>query len=162
MATRTSATILFDGTCNLCSSSVRFVRANDPHDRFNFEPLHSPQAAALLATFGRGGDAPASIVLVQDGRLFERSDAALRIAADLRFPWALARALLALPARFRDPLYDWIARNRYRFFGRRETAPGETLPRATFPDATLRGPSFPDASLPSPTSPGATVPGEAG
>jgi predicted DCC family thiol-disulfide oxidoreductase YuxK len=127
MAARNSATVLFDGTCNLCSNSVRFIRANDPHGRFDFEPLHSPQAAVLLARFGRGPDAPASIVLVQDGRLFERSDAALRIAAELRFPWTLARAFLALPARYRDPVYDWIARNRYRFFGRREAALGATL-----------------------------------
>ncbi len=113
---------------------MRFVRANDPQARFDFEPLHSPQAAVLLARFGRSADAAASIVLVQDGRLFERSDAALRIAAELRFPWTLARALLALPARYRDPVYDWVARNRYRFFGRREVAPDVSLPGATLPE----------------------------
>lgn len=139
MTTRTSATILFDGTCNLCSNSVRFVRANDPHGHFAFEPLHSPEAAALLASFGRTPAAPASIVLAQDGHLFERSDAALRIAAELRFPWTLGRALLALPARYRDPVYDWIARNRYRLFGRRDAASSAASPGATLPDATSPG-----------------------
>jgi predicted DCC family thiol-disulfide oxidoreductase YuxK len=114
------ATILFDGVCNLCNGSVRYIIANDPAARFRFASLQSPAARAALAPFGRAPESLESIVLIDGGRLFERSDAALRIAAELRAPWPLARALLAIPTGLRDAVYDAIARNRYRLFGRRD------------------------------------------
>ena len=62
-----------------------------------------------------------SVILYRNGRLYTRSSAALRIAAHLRFPWPLAALFLAVPRGIRDAIYDWIARNRYRWFGKRET-----------------------------------------
>ena len=114
------ATVLFDGVCNLCNGSVRFIAANDPAARFRFASLQSPQAAAALAPFGRSPASFDSVVLIDGPRLFEGSDAALRIDAELRAPWGAARALLALPRSLREAAYNAIARNRYRIFGRRD------------------------------------------
>jgi predicted DCC family thiol-disulfide oxidoreductase YuxK len=114
--------VLFDGFCNLCNGLVRFIAANDPAGRFRFLSLQSPQAAELLAATG-GPPADESIVLLDYGRRFERSDAALYLALGLRFPWPLAFAFILLPRSLRDAVYRWIARNRYRWFGRRETCP---------------------------------------
>ncbi len=128
------ATILFDGSCNLCNGSVRFIIANDPDARFRFASLQSPAAAAALAPFGRSAESFESIVLIDGGRLFERSEAALRIAAELRSPWPLARALLAAPSSLRDAVYDAVARNRYRLFGKRASCP---LPHPDLPSRFL-------------------------
>jgi predicted DCC family thiol-disulfide oxidoreductase YuxK len=115
-----TATVLFDGVCNLCDGAVRFMIEHDRAARLRFAPLQSDAADALLREFGRvAGDAPRSIMLIDDGRLYERSDAALRVAALLDRPWSAARALLAVPKPLRDGIYDLIARSRYRIFGRR-------------------------------------------
>jgi predicted DCC family thiol-disulfide oxidoreductase YuxK len=113
--------VLFDGVCNLCNGAVRFIAANDPERRFAFLPLQSPRGRQLLGE--RAGDVrePDSIVLLADGRRYERSDAALRIALELREPWPLAFAAILLPRAVRDGIYRWIARNRYRWFGRNDT-----------------------------------------
>ena len=126
--------MLFDGTCNLCDAGVRFIIANDPAGFFRFASLQSVEAAALLARFGRSAADVDSIVLVTEDRMYERSDAALRIAAELHEPWGLARGLLAVPRSVRDGIYDWIARNRYRFFGRRDVC---TLPDPASADRFL-------------------------
>jgi predicted DCC family thiol-disulfide oxidoreductase YuxK len=115
-----SATILFDGVCNLCNGSVRFIIARDPAARFRFAPLQSAAADALLREAGAVVPLPDSMVLVQDGRVFVRSDAALRVARGLRFPWPLAYGCIIVPRFIRDRVYDFIAAHRYRWFGRRE------------------------------------------
>ena len=130
--------VLFDGVCNLCNSSVLFIIDRDPDARFRFAALQSEAAADALASVGAevpdhaavsgavsgtvsgtvsGAD---SIVLIQDGSVYQRSDAALRIAQGLRRPWPLLGALLVVPRPVRDWVYDVIARNRYRWFGRRD------------------------------------------
>jgi predicted DCC family thiol-disulfide oxidoreductase YuxK len=115
------ATVLFDGACNLCNGSVRFIIENDPAGHFKFASLQSPQATAALARAGwRAKNGLDSIVLIEGDRIYRRSDAALRIAAELRAPWGLARALLAIPAEIRDGIYDWVAKHRYEVFGRRD------------------------------------------
>ena len=115
-----SATILFDGVCNLCHGFVRFVIPRDPSARFRFAALQSPQAASLLRDAAATGPLPDSVVLVQDGRAYFRSDAALRIARGLRFPWPLAYGFIVVPRVIRDGIYDAVAANRYRWFGRRD------------------------------------------
>jgi len=113
--------VLFDGVCNLCNGSVRFVIERDPHKHFQFAPLQSETATTLI---GRTADPlamPDSIVLVDDGRLYVRSTAALRIARRLRFPWPLLWLFMAVPRPFRDWVYDLIARHRYGWFGKRDT-----------------------------------------
>ncbi len=113
--------ILFDGVCNLCNGLVQFVIARDPARRFRFASLQSDVAQRRLEGAGIAADVPDSIVLLEEGRLFTRSTAALRIARRLRFPWSLAFALIVVPRPLRDWVYSLVARNRYRWFGRRET-----------------------------------------
>ena len=130
--------VLFDGVCNLCNSSVLFIIDRDPDARFRFAALQSEAAADALASVGaevpdHAADSGAvsgtvsgtasgvdSIVLIQGGRVYQRSDAALRIAQGLRRPWPLLGTLLVVPRPVRDWVYDVIARNRYRWFGRRD------------------------------------------
>jgi predicted DCC family thiol-disulfide oxidoreductase YuxK len=111
--------ILFDGVCNLCNGFVQFVLGRDPRGRFTFASLQSRAAARVLN--GHPIDVlPDSLVLVEGERLFTRSTAALRIARGLIFPWNLAYAFIVLPRPLRDWVYDLVARNRYRWFGRRD------------------------------------------
>ena len=112
--------ILFDGVCNLCNGFVQFVIAHDPSARFHFASLQSDAAAALLNGRPTNRPIPDSIVLVEDGRLFTESSAALRIARALGLPWSLTYALIAVPKPLRDAVYAWVARNRYRWFGKRD------------------------------------------
>ena len=114
------AVILFDGVCNLCNGLVRFVIPRDPAARFRFAALQSPGAAELLREAGVTTPLPDSMVLVEDGRVYLRSDAALRVARGLRFPWPLAYGLIVLPRFIRDRVYDLVAAHRYRWFGRRD------------------------------------------
>ena len=116
-----SSTILFDGVCNLCNGFVRFVIDRDPAARFRFAALTSPAAARVLRQAGVTAPLPDSMILVEGGRAYFRSDAPLRIARGLRFPWPLLYAFAVVPRFFRDRVYDVIAGRRYRWFGRRET-----------------------------------------
>jgi predicted DCC family thiol-disulfide oxidoreductase YuxK len=113
--------VLFDGYCNFCSGAVRFILRRDPRGNLRFAPLTSPLAARLLAGQGMAGPLEDTIFLVDGGRVYGRSEAALRIAARLRPPWSLARLLRVVPRGLRDWAYDLFARHRYRWFGRRET-----------------------------------------
>ncbi|HLU82279.1 MAG TPA: thiol-disulfide oxidoreductase DCC family protein [Trueperaceae bacterium] len=114
--------ILFDGVCNLCNGAVLFIIDRDPRQRFLFAPLQSDFAVELLAAIDQ--EAPVadadSIVLIEDGRVYQRSEAALRIAKQLRSPWPLLRVFALVPTGLRDRVYDLVARNRYRWFGRQE------------------------------------------
>ena len=113
--------VLFDGVCNLCNGSVRFVIERDPRKHFQFAPLQSETATTLIGGLANPLAMPDSIVLVDDGRLYVRSTAALRIARRLRFPWPLLWVFMAVPRPLRDWVYDVIARHRYGWFGKRDT-----------------------------------------
>lgn len=112
--------VLFDGECNLCHATVRFVIRNDPAKHFRFASLQSPAGRRIAAAHGVAGGDLGSMLLVEDRRVYRRSTAALRIARRLRWPWPLLAALLLVPRRLRDPLYDFVGRRRYRWFGRRD------------------------------------------
>jgi len=116
-----SATILFDGVCNLCNGFVQFVIGRDPHARFRFAALQSTAAASLLRDAGVTAPLPDSIVLVQGGRVYTRSTAALRVARGPRLPLPLCYACIIVPRFIRDRVYDVIAAHRYRWFGRRDS-----------------------------------------
>jgi predicted DCC family thiol-disulfide oxidoreductase YuxK len=115
-----AAIVIFDGTCNFCDASVRFMIANDPVGYFRFAASQSDAGVAALRAAGRDPGTIESIVLIDREGFHERSDAALRIAAGLRFPWRALTILRAIPVGLRDRVYDIVARNRYRWFGRRE------------------------------------------
>jgi predicted DCC family thiol-disulfide oxidoreductase YuxK len=112
--------ILFDGVCNLCNGFVRFVIARDPDGRFQFGALQSPAARRLLDSFDLRDAGPDSVVLIEDGRAWTRSAAALRITRGLSFPWPLAAVFVVVPRPLRDWIYNLVARNRYRWFGKRD------------------------------------------
>jgi predicted DCC family thiol-disulfide oxidoreductase YuxK len=108
--------VLFDGDCALCNGVARFVGANDPNGRFSLIPLRSPEGEALLAATG-GPTTDDTFVLLDYGRRFERSDAALYLALGLRWPLPLAFALLLVPRTLRDELYAFVAAHRHVLTG---------------------------------------------
>lgn len=114
--------VLFDGVCNLCQFSVQFIIDRDRRERYRFVSLQSERGAQLLAAHGQApiqGD-PDSILLLRDGKLYSHSEAALRIARHLDGVWFLLSVGLLVPTFIRDAVYRWVARNRYRWFGREE------------------------------------------
>ena len=112
--------VLFDGLCNLCNGFVQFVIARDPHARFRFGALQSASARRVLEVHETPHPLPDSIVLVEDGKVYTQSTAALRIARHLTFPFPLAFALILVPRPLRDWVYAWVARHRFHWFGRRD------------------------------------------
>jgi predicted DCC family thiol-disulfide oxidoreductase YuxK len=117
-----SAIVLFDGVCNLCSGTVRFIVERDRDAYFRFASIQSEAGAELMRAHGLEvpeGD-PTSIVVVDDGRPLQRSDAALAIAKHLKMPWKLLYAAVIIPRFLRDAVYDLVARNRYRVFGKKD------------------------------------------
>jgi predicted DCC family thiol-disulfide oxidoreductase YuxK len=112
--------MLFDGVCNLCSASVRFAIARDPQARLRFAAVQSPLGQAFLARQGLPLDVYESFYFVEDGVVYEKSTAWLRMVRYLSRPWPWFRAFAAVPRWLRDPVYSFVARNRYRWFGRRE------------------------------------------
>lgn len=120
-ADQTHALVLFDGVCNLCNASVTFIVDRDPDGYFQFASLQSDLGQASARAYGADASRLDSILLVQDGRLYRESAAALRIALRLGALWPLMGAFFVVPAFLRDPVYRWIARNRYRWFGHTES-----------------------------------------
>ncbi len=116
--------ILFDGLCNLCSGVVRFVIKRDRRARFRFASLQSDAARRLCARAGHALPTtpdPDTIIVIHNGRVLERSDAAIAIARGLNAPWTLLGVARIIPRPIRDALYRFVARNRYRWFGKRDT-----------------------------------------
>ena len=114
------AIILFDGHCHLCCNSVQFILKRDSNDRFQFAPIDGRTASSLF-TNRLAGDTPDSIVLFENNTLYYRSTAALRIARKLSGAWPILYIFMLIPAPLRDWMYNIIAMNRYRWFGRSET-----------------------------------------
>lgn len=109
---------MFDGVCRLCTGTVLFVIRRDRRKRFRFASMQSRLGQELLRRFGLSPDTLTTFVLVEAGEHFTKSTAALRVAAGLGGGWPLASVLLAVPRPIRDAVYDWVAKNRYRWFGR--------------------------------------------
>ena len=112
--------ILFDGVCVLCSWWVRFVIERDAGARFRFVAIQTPRGCALATRLGVNVANPETNVAIINGCAYFKSDATIRVLADLP-RWSWSRILLLLPRRARDWAYDRIARNRYRLFGRNES-----------------------------------------
>jgi predicted DCC family thiol-disulfide oxidoreductase YuxK len=132
--------LLFDGVCNLCNGFVTFVIDRDPTAIFRFASLQSEAGReALLAHGGAvpSGD-PETIILIEDGRIYERSTAVLRVARRLKGPFRWLSLFMVVPRGLRDAAYGWIAGHRYAWFGRTESCrvPTPAL-RARFLDELL-------------------------
>lgn len=111
--------VIFDGECNLCNRWVDFAIERDPGRRLRFAASGSEAGRAMVERSGL--DPASSIYLAEGAKLWDRSTAALRIARVLRFPWCLAYGFILVPRPLRDVAYRLVARNRYRWFGRRAT-----------------------------------------
>ena len=105
--------ILYDGICNLCNSSVRFILKHDTREKFLFSSLQSDASKNLLLHLNYKIIEMNSILLVENGQIHEKSDAVLKIASGLRIPWNLAATFRFLPRYVRDSIFDFVARNRY-------------------------------------------------
>jgi predicted DCC family thiol-disulfide oxidoreductase YuxK len=113
------ATVVFDGVCVLCSGWVRFLLKRDRQQRFRFAAMQSEAGRALLVRHGIDPDDPISFLLLEEAGAFTDSTAVLRIVTRLGGLWRLAGAFYAVPRPLRDWLYRFVARRRYRWFGKR-------------------------------------------
>jgi len=113
--------VIFDGVCNLCNSSIDFIIRTDKQGQFLVTANQHEAGKAILESQGREATDVSTVFLYEDGKLYERSTAALKIARKLGFPWSLAYGFMIVPKGLRDIVYNWIARNRYRWFGEKET-----------------------------------------
>lgn len=113
--------VLFDGVCNLCTGGVQFILRRDPKKRFRFASLQSEIGQGFLRRFGIPPDELETMVLIAKDRAYSRSTAALKIVKGLRWPWPLLCILMIIPRPFLNLLYRFIARRRYRWFGKKET-----------------------------------------
>jgi predicted DCC family thiol-disulfide oxidoreductase YuxK len=112
--------ILFDGVCNLCNTSVQFVIQRDTSGKFNYAALQSVAGQKLLKENNLPANEFYSIILIKNGEVFQRSRAALEIARELSGLWPLLYVFVIVPPFIRNGIYNWIAKNRYRWFGRKE------------------------------------------
>lgn len=112
--------ILYDGVCRLCTGTVLFVIKRDRSKRFRFASMQSPLGQRLLRSVGLSPDELKTFVLVDESGHFTKSEAALRVASGLGGLWRVVSLLRVIPGPIRDGVYDWVARNRYRWFGRLE------------------------------------------
>jgi predicted DCC family thiol-disulfide oxidoreductase YuxK len=113
--------ILFDGVCNLCNNAVDFIIKRDKKDRFRFGALQDPIVINLLKDYKINPDYLDSIILIRGDKVFYKSKAALEIARNLGGLWRAMYIFNIVPTLTRDSIYDWIAKNRYRWFGKNDT-----------------------------------------
>ena len=112
--------ILFDGVCNLCNDSVQFIIRQDKSEKFLFASLQSDFAEEKMKQFGLDNSSLDTVVLIDGDRVFTRSSAGLEVLKRLGGLWQLFYAFIIIPAPVRNIIYDWIARNRYRWFGKKD------------------------------------------
>lgn len=112
--------ILFDGVCNLCNAAVQFIIKRDDKNQFLFASLQSETGRLLLKQFKLDKIEMNSIILIQNGQVYKRSTAALLVAKKLKRPWFFLYGFIIVPQFIRDGVYNIIAKNRYRWFGRKD------------------------------------------
>ncbi len=113
--------ILFDGICNLCNASVQFILKRDPKEQFLFASLQSDAAKNILLQYNCKKNTMDSILLIEGGKVYEKSSAVLKICPHLKWPWRMFSVAAYLPVSFRDKLYEFIAKNRYQWFGKKDS-----------------------------------------
>ena len=125
--------IFFDGVCNLCNRSVQFVLKRDTEGRFRYASLQSTSGQQILNEYSLRQDHFNSFILFDNGKIYTRSDAALRVSSQLK-GWKWTAAFKIVPRFMRDAVYNLIARNRYKWFGKREEC---MLPKPEWKDRFL-------------------------
>lgn len=120
---RAHGMIFFDGVCNLCNHSVQFVIKRDQHDYFRFAALQTEAAKAQLTALNSvpHQEELNTIILLENGKVYDRSTAALRIARKLSGLWPLLYGFIIIPRFIRDFFYQLISKNRYRIWGKQES-----------------------------------------
>ena len=113
--------VIFDGVCNLCARSVQFILRHESEPRFQFSPVQSAAGARILGVHGFSAADVDTFVLVSEGKVYTRSTAALRIVKHFKGAWQLLRLFWIVPRPLRDVLYNFIARNRYSWFGKSDS-----------------------------------------
>ena len=113
--------ILFDGECNLCNGAVDFVIRRDANHHFRYASLQSEIGRSMMKEHGKNPDVLDTIILVSGKKVYMRSSAAIRVCNKLGSLWPLMNVFLIVPSPIRDVVYDWIAKNRYKWFGKRDT-----------------------------------------
>lgn len=113
--------IVFDGVCVLCSAWARFVIRHDGDKRFRLLAAQSPLGVALYRHYGLDPVDYETNLLIEEGLVYVKSEGSIRMFERLGWPWAAVRVARLLPLQMRDRLYQLVARNRYRLFGRRDT-----------------------------------------
>ncbi|MDB5201652.1 MAG: hypothetical protein JWQ27_1061 [Ferruginibacter sp.] len=113
--------ILFDGICNLCNGAVQFVIRHDGKALFQFAPLQSNAGQEILAKFSLSKQDFDSFVLLENNKAYKKSTAALKVARRLDGPVKMLYGFIIVPVFIRDAVYSWIAKNRYRWFGRKDS-----------------------------------------
>lgn len=129
-----SKIILFDGVCNLCSSSVQFVLKRDKKKQFLFGSLQGSFGQEILARYNLPADTFNSFILLEDNQLYTKSTGALRMLKHLGGGWRLLYGFIIIPRFLRDAVYGFIAKNRYKWFGKKEAC---WLPRPEWKDRFL-------------------------
>lgn len=121
--------IFFDGVCNLCNAAVQFIIKRDPSAIFRFCSLQSTQASQLLPEHNLESQNFSSLILLQKGKIYKQSDAALMIARQLEGPFKFLYGFIIVPPVIRNWVYNLVSKNRYRWFGKRN--------ECMIPDASL-------------------------
>ena len=116
----TNPIILFDGVCNFCNGAVNFTIKRDKKKIIKFAPLQSEIGKTLMQQFGLPENDMRSFLLIENGKVYNRSAAALRVCRHLKGLWPLCYGFMIVPAFIRNVVYDFIAKNRYKWFGQTE------------------------------------------
>lgn len=116
-----TSVIIFDGVCHLCNASVDFVMKRDQKRMFRYTANQMEAGQKILRDNGINPDQIETVYLYENGTLYDKSSAALRIARKLGFPYNLAFGFIIVPAFIRNIVYNLIAKNRYKWFGKKET-----------------------------------------
>jgi predicted DCC family thiol-disulfide oxidoreductase YuxK len=112
--------VLFDGVCNLCSALVQFVIRHDPAAKFRFAAIQSEIGGEIFQSHGLDPADLQTFVFIAEGKMFLRSDAAIEVVSRFGGAWRICTIFQFVPRVLRNAIYSFIARNRYRWFGRKE------------------------------------------
>lgn len=112
--------ILFDGVCNFCNGAVNFTIKRDKQKKIRFAALQSDAGRQLVQQLGLPADDMRSFLFIENGKVYNRSTAALKVCRYLSGLWPLCYGLIIVPSFIRNCIYDWIAKNRYKWFGERQ------------------------------------------
>lgn len=112
--------LLFDGVCNFCNSIVNFIIKRDKNAQIKFAALQSNISQKILQQFNFSRANPRSIIFIENGKFYTGSTAALKVCRFMNGLWPLMYGFIIVPKLIRDGIYNWIAKNRYRWFGKKD------------------------------------------